>query len=279
MTDETQVAPEATQEVVQSEAEQVAAPEAAESTEGQEQTPPAEVDAETQETEDPSPSKQRRERRKAYQEQLRADKMAAENEAEQLRKRLAQYEAPEQQTTPPREADFEDYNQFLMAMASHQAGQQFDARQKAEIQREADAKQAEIDQLQARQQQEARENWGAQVTEAKTRYADFDAVAFAPDVPITEPMARILAASDLGADVAYHLGMNKALAAQIASAPLVEQALAIGRLEASISAPQPRTQTQAPEPVSPVKAKATASKSPEKMSMAEYVAARKAGKL
>ena len=282
MTDEAQAALEAAPEVVQPEAEQVEAAEAPESTEGQEETQPAEVEDQPeaeQETEEKSPSKLRRERRKAYQEQLRQEAQDAQKELERVKARLEVYEAPEQSTQPPKEADFQDYNEFLMATAAYQAGQQFDARQKAEIQRLADEQQQQVDAVAERQQAEAQEHWAAQVADAKSRYADFEAVAFAPDVSITNDMAQILASSDVGADVAYHLGTNKAEAARIASLPPLEQAMALGRLEAAVSLPKPRTQSAAPEPVKPVKAKATAGgKDPDEMSMAEYIAWRKGGK-
>ena len=59
-------------------------------------------------------------------------------------------------------------------------------------------------------------------------------------------MTDLILTSDVGADVAYHLGQNRALAAQIAEMNPVEAARAIGRIEASIVAPKPRTETKAP---------------------------------
>jgi hypothetical protein len=57
----------------------------------------------------------------------------------------------------------------------------------------------------------------------------------------------------------------------------VEQARAIGRIEASLQAPKPRTETNAPDPISPVKGKVSATRDPNRMSYKDYVAYREAG--
>lgn len=277
MTDEVQVAPEATPEVVQPEAVEAEAAEAPESTEGQEQDPPAEVKADEPEAEEKTASQKRRERRKAHEAQLRERAEKAEAKQKEAEAKLARFEEANN-NTPPSEADFQDYNEYLMAAAAWQAGQQFDQRQRSEVQREADTARAEIEEVQRQRQAAARENWVAQTEEARTRYSDFDAVVSAPDVPITQTMAEMIAGLDNAADVAYHLGMNKAEAAQIARMPPIEQAMAIGRLEASISRPTPRTQSQAPSPIAPVKGGADiGDKDPDKMSMPEYIEWRKRG--
>ena len=75
----------------------------------------------------------------------------------------------------------------------------------------------------------------------------------------------------------YHLGQNRALAAQIAKLPLAEAARAIGRIEASLQAPKPRTETQAPNPIAPVRGSVGATRDPAKMSFAEFKAFRESG--
>lgn len=277
MTDEEQVAQEATPEVVQPEAEEVTAAEAPESTEGQEQDPPAEVPEQDPEAEEKTASQKRRERRKAHEAQLRERAEKAEAKQKDAEARLARFEEAKNSNTPPSEADFQDYNEYLMASAAWQAGQQFDQRARSDVEREAEAARAEMQEVQRQRQEAARENWVAQTEEARKRYSDFDAVVSAPDVPITETMAQMIAGLDSAADVAYHLGTNKAEAAQIAQMPPIEQAMAIGRLEASISRPTPRTQSQAPSPVNPVKAKASAEKSWEDMTADEFAKWRAAG--
>ena len=90
-------------------------------------------------------------------------------------------------------------------------------------------------------------------------------------------MTDLILTSDVGADVAYHLGQNHALAAQIAAMNPVEAARAIGRIEAGIVQPKPRTETKAPDPISPVRGSAGAARDPEKMSYRDFVKFRENG--
>jgi hypothetical protein len=59
----------------------------------------------------------------------------------------------------------------------------------------------------------------------------------------------------------------------------VEAARAIGRIEATLNAPKPRTETQTPAPIAPVRGSARATPAPDAMSYEEYRAARMSGKL
>lgn len=113
-------------------------------------------------------------------------------------------------------------------------------------------------------------------TIARDKFADYDAVARNPNVPITTAMAEIIRDSDVGPDLAYHLGKNVQEAARIAALPPTRQAVELGKLEALVTAPKPLPK-QAPAPVSPVSAIAAgSSKDPAEMSFAEYKAWREA---
>ena len=123
------------------------------------------------------------------------------------------------------------------------------------------------------------EQWADQEAEARAKYADYDAVARNPSLPITEAMVKVMASSEMGPDIAYHLGSNPAEAARIARMHPLEMARTLGMIEARVSLPKAQTQTSAPDPVSPVRPKAKASKDPAKMSMEEYRAARASGQI
>lgn len=275
MTDETEVAPEATEEVVQTEVEQTEAPEVAESTEGQTDEAPAEAEQAEEESKD-KPT--RHQRRKAQMAALREQAMEAQSKLKATNEQLEKLRQAAQGRTPPTQDDFDNYDDYILAKGAWSAGQEFDRRDEARIQAEAEETQRHFQQLQAQQQAEAQSNWADQSDEARKRYENFDAVVSAPDVPITPNMASLIRASDVGADVAYYLGTNKAAAAAISQLSPLEQAMEIGRLSASVTRPKPRTQTQAPEPVATVTPKAAgASKDPSKMSMAEYQAWRSKG--
>jgi len=123
------------------------------------------------------------------------------------------------------------------------------------------------------------ENFEAKIEDARQKWADFDIVTQNPNLPISQEMAKVIQDSEAGAEVFYHLGKNPAEAARINRLPAHMQAAELGKLEARVTAPKnlPR---QPPAPVQPVNAIAAGgTKAPEEMTMAEYVAARSAGKI
>ncbi|MGB1215822.1 MAG: hypothetical protein ACPG4X_20810 [Pikeienuella sp.] len=249
-------------------------PEAAENTEGQEEGQPAEG-----ETPEESPSKVRRERRKAHMERLKEEADKAKSELEKVQQRLSKYEQAAQEAQPPKEKDFDDYAEYQAELAAFKSMKALDGRQRQEIEEEANSRQQQIKQLEAQEAQEIQENWQSQMADGVAKYADFAEIALSGRVPITDKMARVIQTSEVGADVAYHLGKNIQEAAAIAKMSDLEMARHIGRIEAGITTPKPRTQSTAPDPISPVKPKATGTKDPGKMSMAEYKKAREAGKI
>lgn len=116
-------------------------------------------------------------------------------------------------------------------------------------------------------------------TLARERYTDYDTVTRNQSVPITKPMAEVIMDLDAGPEIAYHLGKNPQEAARIAALPERHQALELGRLEAKITAPK-SVPKPPPAPVNPVGGNASGGIGDlSKMSMAEYVAARAAGKI
>ncbi len=278
MSDQEQGAPEATPDVVQSEAEQVEAPEAAESTEGQ---PTQDVPAEDKpegEAEDKPDKLTRNQRRRAHMDALEKQAREAEAENKRLADELAEFkkfaEAP-----PPKAEDFDDHDDYIAASAAHRSLQAMDQRAASKLERQAQTAQENFERVRAEAEKEAHESWAAQVAEAKQKYADFDSVVFTEELKISPEMGRVLASSEVGADVAYHLGMNRDLAARIAAMPVQQQAGAIAMLELTVphSTPKPKTQSSAPEPVSPVKATGTGTADPLKKTPDEYRAWREAG--
>jgi hypothetical protein len=113
-------------------------------------------------------------------------------------------------------------------------------------------------------------------TLAREKFADYEAVTRNPNIPITPAMAEIIRDSDVGPDLAYHLGKNMAEAARIAALSPTRQAVELGRLEARVTAPKPLP-NRAPAPVEPVSGIAAGgTKDPGKMSFEEYKAWREA---
>lgn len=279
MTDDLQTpAPEAGDEVVRE--EEASASEATENTDGQDEHQPAEDDAQDGEkSEDTSPSKARRERRKAEMERLRHSEAEARTALETERQRREKIAEAAQASQPPKESDFADYNDFLMAAGAFHAAKAWDDRQTRDVDEKISAHERQLQEIQEQQKREVAQNWDAAATEARNRYADFDNVALNPQLPVTQEMGELITSSDTGADVLYFLGTHPQEAARIATLTPLEQARALGAIEARLSLPKPNTQTKAPDPISPLKGKAGALKDPSKMTMAEYAAARKAGKI
>lgn len=243
-------------------------------TEGQVETPSAEGEKPEDKK---SASAERREREKAYRERLKseaAQAMARAAEAEQRRRAILEVGSKE---APPKENDFPDPIEFAAAKAiwgAEQRAREREANGAGEVARAAKLQAEEINQ---RERAVLTQEWTAQVADAKTRYADFDAVAHAKDLPVSQAMGDIIMTSDAGPDVLYFLGQNRALAAQIAVMHPVEAARAIGRIEATITQPKPRTETNAPTPINPVRGSAGVSRDPAKMSVPEYRAWKAAG--
>lgn len=89
------------------------------------------------------------------------------------------------------------------------------------------------------------------VTEARSRYPDFDSVVFNPQVSFPRELVPYVAESEKGADVAYYLGKNPDVAKQLAMT--FEQSaragfIALGKIEASVGAPKAKPASTAPKP-------------------------------
>ncbi len=235
--------------------------------------------AEEKEEERVSPAKARRERRKAEMERLRKEAREASERLQRMQEQLEKAREAAQSKEPPKEDDFDDYNQYLIALGAYQSARAITESKAEEIEAEAKEVEQEVKALSEREQIEAARNWAAQIEDAKSRYADFEQVALAPDLPINDTMARLIAQSDVGADISYYLGTNRTEAQQIAAMDDISAALAIGRLEARVARRRTET-TSAPEPINPVRPKASAGNvNPDKMSYEEYRKARMDGKI
>jgi hypothetical protein len=109
---------------------------------------------------------------------------------------------------------------------------------------------------QQRQQAEILEAYHEREEEARSKYDDFEQVAYNPSLKITTVMAQAIQASDAGPDVAYYLGSNPKETDRISRLSPILQAKEIGRIEAKIATDVPvKRTTSAPAPISPVTAR------------------------
>jgi hypothetical protein len=160
---------------------------------------------------------------------------------ERERERAVQPVVPQAPVTPEQFATNEDY---VEALADQRAEQKLAERE------------------QRKQQTEILNAYHDKEEEVRAKYDDFEQVAYNPNLPITTVMAQSIQASDIGPEVAYHLGANPREAERISRLSPILQAKEIGRIEAQLAANPPVKKTSnAPSPISPVTARTTGSPS------------------
>ena len=110
----------------------------------------------------------------------------------------------------------------------------------------------------AKQQATIAEAYYDREEDIRTKYDDFDQVAYNTNLPVTEYMAQAIQASDIGPDVIYWLGSNPKEAGRISQLPPILQAKEIGKLEATLASNPPVKKTStAPAPIAPVTARSS----------------------
>lgn len=236
------------------------------------------------ESEDQSESRPKP-RRKPNQAERRA--LRAERERDRLLDVLLQERGggkpqAEQKAKPaglPKQADYENYEDYIDARVAYRADQVVEQRLQTARQ---DSQKAQ----QARTQRDLEQAYHQRVDEARDQYEDFDEVAYSDDVQITAVMRDALVESEFGPHVQYYLGDNPDEAAKIAALSPTAQIRAIGRLEtrfankaeekseageAETGAPARKT-TSAPPPVKAFGGKkASGNVHPDKLDINEWM--------
>lgn len=112
----------------------------------------------------------------------------------------------------------------------------------------------------AKQQSQVLESYHDLEEEARSKYDDFEQVAYNPKLPVTNVMAETIQSSEIGPELAYYLGSNPKEAERISRMTPLSQAKEIGKIEAKlVSAPPVKKTTSAPAPISPVTARSSGS--------------------
>jgi glycerol-3-phosphate cytidylyltransferase-like family protein len=199
-----------------------------------------------------------------------------EREIEELRRSSPAVKASETDEKEPVEADFSgDFFAFQHAMTAFKAGKAArDAIEKVFQTRE----QKDNAEKQASVARERREAHLERVEDAREVIADFDQVMKAMDgVKVRNDVIDEIMSSDKSAEISYFLAKNPQKLAEMDRMSGKELAREMGRLEATLKLPTAKKQTSAPAPLSALKGGASGSFDPEKASMDDYVAKRKAG--
>lgn len=179
--------------------------------------------------------------------------------------RLAELEARQTSTSADiAPENFETYEAYADALAERKAEELL-------AKREA-----------AKQQQSLLEQYHDREEAVRDKYDDFDQVAYNPNLPVTEYMAKSIQASDVGPEVLYWLGSNPKEASRIARLDPILQAKEIGKIEASMASNPPvRKASNAPAPIAPVTPRVSGSpaydttdpRSTKSMSASEWIEA------
>lgn len=246
-----------------------------EATAGQAEGQPAEGEEGSPEDKEKTRSQERRERRRQHEQRLREEADAARTKEQELNKRRERLRAARDGEAAPKAEDFSDQIDYAAARALYAARQQDAQRQDAEIEQEATEHRNQAQELETQRIKERITSLEEQKAEARSTYTDFDQT-FA-DAYIPKHVAQILIDSDQAADIGYHLGKNPALARQIAALPPLAIARELGRIEAKLTMPKPKTQSAAPDPITPVKPGGLSRKDPGAMSPQEFAKWRDAG--
>lgn len=196
----------------------------------------------------------------------------AEREAAYWRQMAQAQATPEKAPEKPTPDKFSDYGEYVEALTDWKAAQAAEKVTAKMLSERAQAQQAAT----------AQETWQSRAAEARKQLTDFDEVMSSADVPMRGTVIEALKESDRGPELAYHLAKNPDVAQRLNTMSERQALIELGRLEASLAAPQgksppPVKLTQAPKPASvgaPLGSSAT-TKSPEKMSMDEWIAFRK----
>lgn len=266
MTEESALAPVAEPEIVIETEGQT--PENAETTEAEGEQP----------EEQKSASKERREREKAAKVRLREELQSANQAKADAEARANRILQTVQGRAEPKEGDYPDYADYQAAKASYVMRKDVDTERADESKAEAQQAQKRAEYLMAEERAMLDQHWSEQAREAQSRYADFDKVVAQPGLfPTGTHLGPLVQMSEMAADLAYRIASDRALHDDLLNMSPVEAARAIGRIEANMTAPKPRTSTQAPDPVNPVRGTTSTTKSTKSMSYLEFKAFRDAG--
>lgn len=158
---------------------------------------------------------------------------------------------------PATNAGFEKYTDDVIEWRE----QERDARKAAE-RTETEKKERETKIAELRTQQE--KSWKEQAAAAAKKHDDYEAVAYAKDVPLVENSLpdQWLLRSQMGAEMLYYFGTHKAELKRINSLHPDDQLRALVKLEDKLTEPAPNRVSRASKPPSEVGARHAASADP-----------------
>ena len=267
MTDDLEaVAPsEATPEVLQPET-------------GQEDQPEGQQEPPASDTEEKSEAQKRRERRRAQEQRQQEEFAAAQRKAQEAEARLERIKSSAA-GVEPKESDFTDIGEYWAAKGAWNYARQVAQSQVAEVAAETEQAKTLMENQRAALMQARQAEFQREASDARSRYADFDAalqIAGNPQI-VSQALSEMVLESDQPAELAYYLGKNPQEAARLSMLPPTAAARELGRLESKLTAAPAKIASSAPPPINPVRAAGVAVKDIEKMSLDEFRAFKEKG--
>lgn len=180
-----------------------------------------------------------------------AEAISARQEADRLRGELERLnQARQDPNTPFEDQEALRLRQAVKAERQEQAAAEAEYKARVAMQRRTDAFYERVDAV-------------------RDRLPDFDTVVDGT-LPITDFAADLIAESEYGPQIAYHLGKNRTEAVRIANLPPHLQGAAIARIEAQVSVPMRKVSQAPPPPPKLNGGSSPGAKDPADMSPAEY---------
>lgn len=196
----------------------------------------------------------------------------AEERAREAEQRAKALESQIQQTEEapyPKLSDF-DYDEERYNQALSQYHNQSTQKNIQGAMAQQERMQAQLAQRAA--QQAVMETFKARSDAFAAEHTDYLETITNPNVPVNQTMTQALVFADNGPAVAYHLGKNPQVAAEIAALPAPQALMRMGQLSAQLSTPVTPKPTSAPAPAKPPTGSSSgkAEKDPDKMTPTEY---------
>jgi len=194
--------------------------------------------------------------------QLTAKQRDAEREARYWRELALknQNQPQDQKPQPPKNEDFQNYDDFLVAKTRFALSQDS---VETNVQRSTEAQIAAIN-----------ETFNARIEEATAQYPDILDIVNDTTLPISPAMAAVIKDSESAPEILVYLDEHRDEAVKIRNMSPVRAAKEIGKLELKLSEkPKPPTKkvSTAPEPVTPVEPKGPQVVDMDKIPMEDFV--------
>lgn len=151
-----------------------------------------------------------------------------------------------QQAAPPKFEDYPDFEAYDAARLQYAVTHALDAKARGETQDRAAVAERQL-------HERVIEDHVRRQADARKVFDDYDKVIAAATDPVAASVAEAVITSEKSELLQYHLAARPALVRELNGLAPIDVARRIGQIEARLSYPKPRTETNAPAPVGGLK--------------------------